>query len=215
MAATKKHGIGERLRQLRRERDLSLQDLSELTGMGVSTLSKIENGIVDLTYVKMVTLSEALGINVLELVSGAAGRAPGSLPTARRSITRQGRGVVSSTQNYDCEYLNTDISKKQMIPVVATVKTKSLQAFGSFVPHQGEEVIYVIDGEIDVHTEHYEPVTLKKGDSIYLDCLMGHGMTTKGPRPATVLFVCTHAIPDRSGPPKAETADAKTGARRK
>jgi len=220
MTVKKKQGIGNQIRRLRRARELNLQDLSDLTGMGISTLSKIENDIVDPTYVKMVTISEALGVNVSEILSGASARGNGNLPSARRSITRHGMGVVTSTQNYDCEYLNTELSKKQMIPVVATVKSKTLEEFGAFVPHQGEEIIYVLDGEIEVHTEHYEPIALKKGDSIYLDCMMGHGMISKGARPATVLFVCTHAIPDRldaeaidgSGP-KRSTARQKQAAK--
>jgi uncharacterized RmlC-like cupin family protein len=40
--------------------------------------------------------------------------------------------------------------------------------------YHGEEFIYVLSGRVEVHTEYYEPVTLNKGEFIYMDSNMGH-----------------------------------------
>lgn len=185
---------------------MSLQDVANLTGISVSTLSKIENSIVALSYTRMIAISEAIGINLTELVSGSQEREASPAVTARRSFTRVGDGVVTAAKNYNYEYLNTDISKKHMIPTVATVKSRSLEEYGELAVHRGEEFVIVLEGVAELHTEHYEPLRMEEGDSVYLDSTMPHAMITLSEKPAKILFVCTHAIckdgrePDAGGP---------------
>jgi quercetin dioxygenase-like cupin family protein len=57
--------------------------------------------------------------------------------------------------------------------------------------HLGEEYIYVLEGGITVHTEFYDPVVLKSGESIYVDSNMGHAYVAEGCDEATVLAVCS------------------------
>ena len=166
--------------------------MSERTGLSISTLSKIENDLMELSYTRMIAISEALGVNLTELMS-EVGTTP-SVVTARRSITRLGDRSVTEDNNYVSKYLNTDISKKQMIPAIVTVKHRSLAAFGPMSTHTGEEFILVLSGEIELHTEHYNPVKLAEGESIYIDSTMPHAMITIGKKLAQILSVCTHEI---------------------
>ena len=89
--------------------------------------------------------------------------------TARRSITRQGQGLRVETPNYDYRYLCTDLAKKAMVPILITIRARSLVSFGSFSTHSGEEFIYVLRGEVEVHTEFYEPTALRAGEAMYID----------------------------------------------
>lgn len=200
---------------------MNLQQMSDLTGLSISTLSKIENSVIELSYTRMIVLSEALGINLTELVTeGDVGNTP-SVITARRSITRTGDGSLTVDDNYESNYLNTDISKKHMIPAVVTVKHRTLEEFGPMSKHKGEEFILVINGEIEFHSEHYNPVRLKEGDSIYIDSTMSHAMISVSRDLANVLSVCTHEIPEgaesRSAMPEAtaRVAPAQSKPRRK
>jgi transcriptional regulator with XRE-family HTH domain len=191
-----KSEIGQHIRRRRRAKRMNLQQMSDLTGLSISTLSKIENSVIELSYTRMIVLSEALGINLTELVTeGEVGNTP-SVITARRSITRTGDGSLTVDDNYESNYLNTDISKKQMIPAVVTVKHRTLEEFGPMSKHKGEEFILVISGEIEFHSEHYNPVRLKEGDSIYIDSTMSHAMISVSRDLANVLSVCTHEIPE-------------------
>jgi transcriptional regulator with XRE-family HTH domain len=190
--------IGQHIRRRRRALRMSLQKMSEATGLSISTLSKTENDLVELSYTRMIAISEALGINLTELVAeGEVGTTP-SVVTARRSITRVGEGSVTDDGNYQSEYLNTGISKKQMIPAVVTVKHRSLEEFGPMSRHTGEEFILVLSGTIELHTEHYNPVTLTQGESVYIDSTMPHAMISTSKDLAKILSVCTHAIPNQS-----------------
>jgi mannose-6-phosphate isomerase-like protein (cupin superfamily) len=114
--------------------------------------------------------------------------------TARRSIGDLDRAVRVNTQNYDYYYLCTELRRKRMIPIITRIRAKSVAEFGELVHHPGEEFIYVVAGQIVVHTEFYDPVTLDEGQSIYIDSNMGHAyVTAEGCDEAVVLGVCSSA----------------------
>ena len=61
---------GERLRQLRVERALSLRALQQITGVAFDTISKLENGHRPARLVTIRKLAEALGVEPTELMKG-------------------------------------------------------------------------------------------------------------------------------------------------
>ncbi len=61
---------GERLRQLRVEKALSLRALGEITGVAFDTISKLENGRRPARLVTIRKLAEALGVEPKELMKG-------------------------------------------------------------------------------------------------------------------------------------------------
>ncbi|MCP1711203.1 transcriptional regulator with XRE-family HTH domain [Kerstersia gyiorum] len=56
--------LADKLRQLRKQAGLILQQLSERSGISASALSKIENGQLSPTYEKIAALARGLDINV-------------------------------------------------------------------------------------------------------------------------------------------------------
>ncbi|MBB3020972.1 transcriptional regulator with XRE-family HTH domain [Microvirga lupini] len=180
--------LGEQLRLIRQGRGLTLRDVAERTGLAISTLSKVEHDQMSLTYDKLVQLAHGLEIGFAELFAPPEHPA---MVTARRSITRNGDGVLQRTANYEYRYLCTELAAKRMVPIVTRIKSHTIQEFGPLVSHAGEEFIYVLEGAITVHTEFYEPVLLHRGDSIYLDSTMGHAYLAAGTEDALALGVCS------------------------
>jgi mannose-6-phosphate isomerase-like protein (cupin superfamily) len=79
-----------------------------------------------------------------------------------------------------------------MIPIITRIRAKSLEEFGELVRHKGEEVVYVITGRIEVHTEFYDPVVIGEGELIYIDSSMGHAyLVAEGCDEALTLGVCS------------------------
>ena len=79
-----------------------------------------------------------------------------------------------------------------MIPIITRIRAHSAGEFGELVRHQGEVLIYVLEGRVEVHTEFYDPVTLEAGESIYIDSSMGHAyVVADGCEEALVLGVCS------------------------
>jgi transcriptional regulator with XRE-family HTH domain len=182
--------LGQILKELRRHRGWTLREMSERSGIPVSTLSKVEHDRLTLTYDKLLQLSQRLNIRISELFAETEPAEEGV--TARRSIGRSEDAVRVTTPNYDYYYLCTELRRKRMIPIITRIRAKSLSEFGDLVRHSGEEYIHVLEGTIVVHTEFYDPVTLKTGESIYIDSNMGHAYIAADDCPeAVVLGVCS------------------------
>jgi transcriptional regulator with XRE-family HTH domain len=182
---------GAVLKAQRLRRGWTLADVSERTGLPVSTLSKVENDKMALTYDKLARLSQGLEIDISRLFGD--GQEPQENVSGRRSITRAGEGRSIDTKNYAHLYPATDLLNKRFIPVVAEIRARSLDEFGELVRHAGEEFAFVLEGTVELHTSLYAPVRLGPGDSIYFDSGMGHAYVAVGEGPCRVLSICTGA----------------------
>ena len=76
-----------------------------------------------------------------------------------------------------------------MLPYKTTVCARSMDEFDGWVRHDGEEFLYVLTGIIKLYTEFYEPIEMRRGDSVYYDASMGHNVVTVSPDDATLLWV--------------------------
>lgn len=190
---TEQPRLGQCLRAARKRHGLTLQDVVERCGVALSTLSKVENEQMSLTYDKLLQICDGIGISVTELLS-PENRSPVSL--TRRSLTRPDTTVRELTPNYDYAYLAADLVGKRMVPIIGTVKARTLEEFGPLVRHPGEEFVIVLNGEIEMHTEHYAPRRLRTGESVYIDSTMGHAYLRVGEDEAQILCVCSAPDPD-------------------
>jgi transcriptional regulator with XRE-family HTH domain len=190
-----------RLRDLRKQSGQTLAVLSQRTGFAVSTLSKMENGAISISFDGLIKLATALGVSVADLFQSDMGAA-----TARRSIARLGDGATYETPAYRYRFLCTDLAHKRMVPIHTRLKAGSLAEFGPLTRHPGEEFLYVLSGRVAVHTEFYSPVLLGPGESIYFDSTMGHALVRAGDDEAELIWVCTDAEPPTPGE-TAEPAD--------
>jgi transcriptional regulator with XRE-family HTH domain len=182
---------GAMLKKLRTQKGWTLQEVSRRTGYPVSTLSKIENDRVSLTYDKLTRISAGLEVDFSSLFGAADTEPEVSAIHGRRSIARTGEGLSIESKNYFHLYPATELLNKRLIPIVVEIRTRSLEDFGELVRHSGEEYVYVLEGEVDVHTSLYATVRLKAGDSIYFDSSMEHGYVAAGPGRCRVLAVCS------------------------
>lgn len=189
--------LGRHLRSLRKERGLSLDQLSERSGISKASLSKVENDKMSLTYANLQKLSDGLGVEVAELFFTPSGEAPGRPLDARRSIDRGDAPATLSTSHYVYTYLHTDLLRRAMTPFRMVLQARTIEEFGELIRHPGEEFIVVLDGTVEVHTDHYAPLRLNRGDSFYFDSMMGHAYLSVGETLATIICVCA------GGPPQA------------
>lgn len=170
---------GDHIRNVRKRLGLTLADVSGRTGLAVSTLSKLEKGHVSLSYDKLMLLSKGLGVDMAELLidaPGARSTPPGG--GGRRVVQRAGEGQDVQTRSYGQTYLAAELLNKRFTPMIAEVRARTMEEFkaefGDFIRHAGEEFAYVLEGDVEFHSELYAPVLLHPGDSIYFDSEMGH-----------------------------------------
>lgn len=179
--------LGERIREIRRRNDWTLEEASRRTGLARSTLSKIENEQMSPTFEVVQKLAAGLAIELPQLFESAG--AAGAM--GRRAITRAGEGRSRVTATYEHELLSVELAKRKMIPFKTRVRSRSFDSFTGWVRHPGEEFLYVLEGSIVFYTEFYEPVVLGAGDSVYYDSDMGHACVSDGAEDALILWVST------------------------
>jgi transcriptional regulator with XRE-family HTH domain len=183
--------LGTVMRSIRVRNGWTLKEMSAKSGIPISTLSKVEHDRLTLSYDKLQQLSRRLDIRMSDLFAEDDQDQTLQI-TARRSIGTMDKAVRVNTDNYDYYYLCTDLRRKRMIPIITRIRAHSASEFGELVRHQGEELIYVLEGRVEVHTEFYDPVTLEVGESIYIDSSMGHAyVVAEGCEEALVLGVCS------------------------
>lgn len=178
--------LGKKLKEIRLANGLTLEEASRLTGLARSTLSKIENEQISPSFQAVQKLTAGLGIDIPQLFVPLS---PGHGANSRRSVTPAGQGQPHPTATYEHELLAGDLSRKKMVPFKCRVRARSFEDFDDWVRHAGEEFLLVLEGEIDVYTEYYEPVRLGEGDSMYYDAAMGHCLVSVSKKDALVLWV--------------------------
>jgi transcriptional regulator with XRE-family HTH domain len=187
--------LGARLAEIRGRLGLTLKDVSARTGIPISTLSKVQNHQASLNYENLVKLSVGLGLDVSEFFNTHAQ----DLRATRRTVDRAGRGRRGKTERYDYELLASELANKRLVPGILTISATDLDEVGGLSRHAGEEFIHVLSGTLVLHTEHYQPVVLKAGDSAYIDSSMGHAYLAQANSPGRkksevrLLAVCTHS----------------------
>lgn len=180
--------LGERLKEIRLSNRWTLEDVSQRTGLARSTLSKIENDQISPTFSAVQKLINGLGIDLPQLLAPPK---PQSRTLGRRDLTRVGEGKQHPTPTYEHELLSWQLAQKRMIPFKTIVRARDFNEFSEWVRHDGEEFLMVLDGDIWLYTEFYEPLHLAQGDSIYFDSDMGHALISVSETDAVVLSVCT------------------------
>lgn len=177
--------IGEQLKSIRVRNKLTLREAANLTQLAPSTLSKIENEQISPTFAVMQKLAAGLNIELPQLFTKPAI----AQATGRRDVTLKGQGNYHLTSTYEHELLSTQFSHKKMMPYKCRVHARSFDDFGEWVRHSGEEYLLVLEGEVQLITEFYEPVNLVEGDSVYYDAMMGHLLISVSDIDAQILWV--------------------------
>lgn len=229
------HGTpGDNIRAVRKSLRLTLSTVSERTGLAVSTLSKLEMGHISLSYDKLMALSRAFQVDMAQLLEAGPHAAPAQASgQGRRVIQRAGEGQLVETRSYKQLYMATELLHKQFIPIVVELRARTLgeflEEFGALIRHPGEEYIYVLEGEVEFHSEFYAPARLSAGDSLYFDSEMGHAYLKGSDSVCRIVASCAHRGKDEpmiqtfmsasdrhaANSPPAETATTPTRTRRK
>jgi quercetin dioxygenase-like cupin family protein/DNA-binding Xre family transcriptional regulator len=176
--------VGKRIKQLREERKISVEELSNLTGFDVTRLKNIEEGKEKPQLGTVMKLSRALDSAVGRLVSG--------MGTKLYSITRKNerKQISRSTSKtgkenvYSYMSLAPEVQGRHMEALI--VQLEKNEATDLSV-HNGEEFVFVLDGVANL-TIDKETYDLEPGDSAYYLSTTSHYITAKTDK-ATILAV--------------------------
>jgi transcriptional regulator with XRE-family HTH domain len=159
--------IGRRLREIRQGRNLNLRDVSDLSGVSRSMLSKIETGRSSPTATTLGKISEGLGISISQLVGGVA---PRDVIVMRNSEHPTFRVPKTGFERWSL----SPISEVRSVDFALNILPAG-RSSGYFPPHREgvEETLYVASGGLLLwHGE--TSYALSQGDSIHYRANVPH-----------------------------------------
>jgi transcriptional regulator with XRE-family HTH domain len=163
--------VGQRLRSLRQQRQLSLAGLSAMTGISTSTLSRLESGGRKPTLELLLALARAYRVPLDDLV----GVPPVGDPRVRmQPVHRHGRTLIPLTQRP-----GGPRAYKMIVPPAEDAEQKA---------HEGYEWMYVLSGNLRLRLAEHDFV-MKAGEVAEFDTRVPHWFGSAGPEPAEVLIL--------------------------
>jgi transcriptional regulator with XRE-family HTH domain len=189
--------VGARIRQARKTRGLTLMELSERSGIAVSTISKAERGDIALTYDKFAALAHSLQLEFDAIFGRTREVARAAAGPMEPSFTASGEQVIYDTPNYEYGMLANDLTGKRMVPMRAHIRARDVSDFPEYIRHGGEEFVFVLGGSLELRFEDGKVFRLAPGDSLYFDSALGHVYVTTSEEDAEVLVCCVDADANR------------------
>jgi DNA-binding transcriptional MerR regulator/quercetin dioxygenase-like cupin family protein len=173
--------LGEKLRAARHRRGLSLRDASRLAGLSVSHLSAIECGTRNASLAGLQRLAVALGIGVSDLF-GDGQRPP-------RRLVRAGQRPVLDTGDRRVRVESLSVGAQLLEPHIYLAEPGG-GSQGSY-HHDGEETVYVLEGEVEFWLNEVERHTVRAGDCLTFPSSLAHRWQNRGTGRLAMLWVNT------------------------
>jgi transcriptional regulator with XRE-family HTH domain len=187
MADIQEMHIGEKIKKLREKKGMSLADLAEKSGFSSALLSQIENHMISPPLGTLIKIGRAMEVPIGDFFEDKK-EAPFVIV---RSSERKHVSRVASKEGvkfgYSYESLAQDKKNRHMEPFLVTLEPATKKDRNAY-SHEGEEFIFVLDGEMEVTLEDHTDV-LKPGDSIYFDSTLRHRVECVGDKETRILAV--------------------------
>jgi transcriptional regulator with XRE-family HTH domain len=176
--------LAQRIKSLRLDRRLTLDDVASRTGLSRSWLSKVENFRITPSLPALAGIAQALGMTTAELVQGLDEKPRLVLVRAdeRQTVARDPEHRSKTVY----ESLAHKRPNRKMNPFMLTVPAGDART--EPLPHEGEEFLLILRGEVDFEygEDRYQ---LREGDALYFDATVAHRLVNAYRRPCQVLCV--------------------------
>jgi transcriptional regulator with XRE-family HTH domain len=177
--------IGKRVRVIRQEKELSLNELARKTGFAKSYLSQIENLKREPSISALSQIAHVLGVDVLFLLSGETQNAA----VQSFTIVKKGERKTVNRPSGSLAYTYDAITYKKLDRVMeGFIVTIGFEFPTEPFTHEGQELTYVLEG---THEFVYDGKTylLEEGDCYYFDSNRPHYARAVGEKPGKLLVV--------------------------
>lgn len=170
--------LGSSLRELRKSRGLTLQQLADLCGLSQPFLSQLENGKAVPSLSALSAVAGALGTTAHGLLVPRASR---EVSTVRADEGARYDLVEGATVRFLVHGASRSMEPNE-VTAEAGVRT-------SHTGHAGEEMVYVLEGAVRVELEGRDPIELGPGDTCTFPSAVPHSVGAGDAGPARYLIV--------------------------
>ena len=179
--------VSAKIRKIRREKNITLKDLSEKTELSVSFLSQFERGISSITLISLKRIADALNVPMKDLFDGES-NAHGQF-VHRES---DGSGLMGLEKKYlSYERLSGKFEGRKIESLL--LRMEPLRSDFEPCTHEGEEFIYILRGSARFTVDGQEYV-VKEGESIHYPSTLLHSIVNIEDRELVFLCIVTPTI---------------------
>jgi quercetin dioxygenase-like cupin family protein/DNA-binding XRE family transcriptional regulator len=177
---------GQKIRFTREQHGFTLEELAAKAGIESDVLAQLEAGDTFLPLGQLIKLSKALSLKMADFIATGEEaftivKSDKRLKFARFSESKQ------ADHGYEYESLAQNKKDRVMEPFIVTLHPSGA---GEPSSHDGQEFIYVLEGEMEVTVGEFRDV-LKPGDAVYYDSSSTHLVKASGDKPTKILAVLT------------------------
>ena len=181
--------IGRQVRELRKRQQMTGSDLAERAGLSVGMLSKIENGLISPSLKTVQTLSQALGVPIVQLFSGYEEERGCLHVKAGEGVETERAGTRAGHQYNLLGHIGSNDTGVVVEPYIITLTNES-DRFPMF-QHDGIELLYMLEGVVD-YAHGGQTYRLEAGDSLLFDADAPHGPDALHELPARYLSIISY-----------------------
>ncbi len=181
--------IGREVRAFRRQKEITVAELAQITGLSIGMLSKIENGNTSPSLTTLQTLANALSVPLTSFFRRFEERREAVHTKSGQGVELEREGTRANHQYNLLGHIGANASGVIVEPYLITLSEES-DVFPTF-QHAGIETIYMLEGQVDYrHGDEVYP--LKPGDTLFFDADAPHGPEKLVQLPARYLSVISY-----------------------
>lgn len=171
--------LGPKLKKLRARTGFPLADAAKRAGISTGFLSSVERGQANASLATLQRLAAAYGTTVMDLFQAPKGR--------ERLVRPADRRVLEMHSGVRMEMLSSGATMLQSM----LFRVAPLSGSDGSYSHQGEEFLYMLDGQLEIWLDELECFVLSQGDGFWFESTLGHRWFNPGEVDAVLLWINT------------------------
>jgi transcriptional regulator with XRE-family HTH domain len=182
--------VGSKIKGLRETKDISLQEMSERSGLSIDQISSIENDQYLPSLGPLIKIARALGVRLGTFLDDNDELGPVVCRAEERENNDSisfSNGSTDARKHMEYHSLAKQKAGRHMEPFIIDIQPSEERDF-KLSAHEGEEFIYVMEGEVEI-AYGKETYKLRKGDSIFYDSIVMHHVHGAEGQSAKILAV--------------------------
>ena len=183
------YNIGSKIKELRKARNLTLQDVARETGFSPALISQIENNNVSPPIATLSKIARFFDVKIgLFFEEEEVDCKYEVVRKADRRVVSRVISVAGTGHGYTYEALSFRKRNKKMEPFLVTVARRPDEE--TLYNHEGEEFLLILNGQAEILLED-ERILLQEGDAVYFDATLRHRLLSCGGEETQVLAIVT------------------------
>lgn len=179
-----KKDIGNKIKELRLNKKMTLRELSENTGLSIGFLSQLERGLTSIATDSLMRIAESLDVDLNYFFISPKKKNKIVLRNYEKEVFK-----VDSSKfiNYN---LTTNLSDKNILPRLVELLPNNSDENLNQYRHEGEEFIFVLEGILTLYVDN-EQYELYPGDTAHYNSQVMHNYANYTNKIVRILEVST------------------------